>query len=297
MKCIILGAAAGGGFPQWNCACRQCARARAGDPAAKPRTQVSVAATADGENWLVIGASPDLRQQILQTPALFPQHGSRHSPIASVVLLSADVDGIAGMLVLREQQALRVYAPAPILKILADNQIFGVLDGRLVERVEITPGVPVEAAPGLTMTLLPMPGKIPLYQEDRTAEKAEAGSTYAAKLESAGRCMIVAPACAELLPPTLQELAKADAILFDGTLFTDDEMITEGVGPKTGRRMGHMPVSGNDGSLVKLAALPGRCVYFHINNTNPILIEGSPERSIVENAGVEVAYDGMEVVC
>ena len=256
-----------------------------------------MAATADGENWLVIGASPDLRQQILQTPALYPQHGSRHSPIASVVLLSADVDGIAGMLVLREQQALRVFAPTPILKILAANQIFGVLDGRIVERVEIASGVPVEAAPGLTMTLLPMPGKVPLYQEDRTAAIAEAGSTYAAKLESGGRCMIVAPACAELLPPVLDELARADVVLFDGTLFTDDEMITEGVGPKTGRRMGHMPVSGEDGSLARLASLPGRCVYFHINNTNPILLEDSEERRIVEKAGVEVAFDGMEIVC
>jgi pyrroloquinoline quinone biosynthesis protein B len=296
MKCLILGAAAGGGFPQWNCACRACARARSGDPAARPRTQVSVAATADDIHWLIIGASPDLRQQILQTPALFPQTGARHSPITGVVLLSADVDGIAGLLVLREQQALRIFAPAPILKILAQNQIFAALDSRLVERIDLPPNTPVEAAPGLMLTLLPMPGKIPLYQENRSSLVAEPGATYAARLEAAGRCAIIAPACADYSSIVQQSLAPADVLLFDGTLFTDDEMITEGVGQKTGRRMGHMPVSGEDGSLVKLAEHSGRCIYVHINNTNPMLLDDSPQRAEVHAAGVEVAYDGMEIV-
>jgi pyrroloquinoline quinone biosynthesis protein B len=296
MKCLVLGAAAGGGFPQWNCACRVCARARSGDPAARPRTQVSVAATADSAHWLIIGASPDLRQQILQTPALFPSGGARHSPIAGVVLLSADVDGIAGLLVLREQQALRIFAPAPILDILAQNQIFAALDSRLVERVELAPNTPVVAAPGLTLTLLPMPGKIPLYQENRNSVLAEPGATYAARLEADGRCAIIAPACADYSSVVQESLEPADVLLFDGTLFTDDEMIIEGVGHKTGRRMGHMPVSGPDGSLAKLAEHPGRCIYLHINNTNPMLLDDSPQRAEVHAAGVEVAYDGMEIV-
>jgi pyrroloquinoline quinone biosynthesis protein B len=296
MKCLILGAAAGGGFPQWNCACRVCTRARSGDPAALPRTQVSVAATADEVHWLIIGASPDLRQQILQTPSLFPRAGARHSPIVGVVLLSADVDGIAGLLVLREQQALRIFAPAPILDILAQNQIFAALDGRIVERVELAPNTQVVAAPGLTLTLLPMPGKIPLYQENRNSVVAEPGATYAAKLEADGRCAVVAPACAEYSPVVQESLAPADVLLFDGTLFTDDEMIAEGVGQKTGRRMGHMPVSGDDGSLARLAEHAGRCIYVHINNTNPMLLDDSPQRAEVHAAGVEVAYDGMEIV-
>ncbi len=295
MRCIILGAAAGGGFPQWNCNCALCRRARAGDPAAPARTQVGVAATADDEHWLLIGASPDLRQQILQTPALHPAAGARHSPVAAVVLLSADVDGIAGLLVLREQQKLRIMAPAPILAILAQNQIFAVLDSRIVERIELPPNTPVTAVPGLSLTLLPMPGKIPLYQEDRTSPTAEAGSTYAAKLEADGGCIIVAPACAEITEPVRQNLAPADVLLFDGTLFTDNEMTAAGAGEKTGRRMGHMPVSGEGGSLVELAKHPGRCIYFHINNTNPMLAADSPQRREVEAAGVEVAYDGLEI--
>jgi pyrroloquinoline quinone biosynthesis protein B len=295
MKCLVLGSAAGGGFPQWNCACRGCTRARSGDPAATPRTQVSVAATADGANWLLIGASPDLRQQILQTPALFPSAGARHSPIAAVVLLSADVDGIAGLLVLREQQALRIYAPAPILAILAQNQIFAALDSRIVARIDLTPNTPIEAVPGLTLTLLPMPGKIPLYQENRNSAVAEPGATYAARLDGAGRCAIIAPACAEYSDIVQQSLAPAHVLMFDGTLFTDDEMIASNVGQKTGRRMGHMPVSGADGSLAKLSAHAGRCIYLHINNTNPILLDDSPQRAEVLAAGVDVAYDGMEI--
>jgi pyrroloquinoline quinone biosynthesis protein B len=295
MKCLVLGSAAGGGFPQWNCACRGCTRARSGDPAARPRTQVSVAATHDGARWLLIGASPDLRQQILQTPALFPSEGARHSPIAAVVLLSADVDGIAGLLVLREQQALRIYAPAPILAILAQNQIFAALDSRIVERIELAPNTPIEAVPGLTLTLLRMPGKIPLYQEDRKSAVAEPGATYAARLDGAGRCAIIAPACAEYSDIVQQSLAPAHVLMFDGTLFTDDEMIASNVGQKTGRRMGHMPVSGDDGSLAKLSAHAGRCIYLHINNTNPILLDDSPQRAEVLAAGVDVAYDGMEI--
>lgn len=295
MKCLVLGAAAGGGFPQWNCACPGCTRARSGDPAARPRTQVSVAATEDGAHWLLIGASPDLRQQILQTPALFPSEGARHSPIAAVVLLSADVDGIAGLLVLREQQPLRIYAPAPILAILGQNQIFSALDSRIVERIELAPNTPVAAVPGLTLTLLPMPGKIPLYQENRNSVLAEPGATYAARLDAGGRCAIVAPACAEYSETVQQSLALANVLLFDGTLFTDDEMIAWHVGEKTGRRMGHVPVSGAEGSLAKLSAHAGRCIYLHINNTNPILLDDSPQRAEVDSAGVEVAYDGMEI--
>jgi pyrroloquinoline quinone biosynthesis protein B len=237
---------------------------------------VGVAATADDEHWLLIGASPDLRQQILQTPVLHPAAGARHSPVAAVVLLSADVDGIAGLLVLREQQKLRIMAPAPILAILAQNQIFAVLDSRIVERIELPPNTSVTAVPGLSLTLLPMPGKIPLYQED-------------------GGCIIVAPACAEITEPVRQNLAPADVLLFDGTLFTDNEMTAAGAGEKTGRRMGHMPVSGEGGSLVELAKHPGRCIYFHINNTNPMLAADSPQRREVEAAGVEVAYDGLEI--
>ncbi len=294
MQCLVLGSAAGGGFPQWNCGCRLCALARAGDPRAKPRTQVSVAASADGERWLLVGASPDLRQQILDNPALAPR-GLRHSPIAGVVLVSADVDGIAGLLVLREQTPFRIFAPAPILRIMQDNRLFASLDPALVERVEIQPEAPVDAGTGLRLTLLTMPGKVPLYQEDRSAAVAEAAATYAARIDCAGRTAIIAPACADITDDVLAKLSDADVLFFDGTLYDDTEMITAGLGHKTGRRMGHTPVSGPDGSLARLAAHPGRRIYLHINNTNPMLLEGSAERAAVEAAGFEVAQDGMLV--
>ena len=254
-----------------------------------------MAVSADSEHWLLVGASPDLRQQILENPALSPQHGARHSPIAGVVLTSADVDGIAGLLVLREQQPLKIYAAAAILDILRANRLFEVMDPSLVERIEIEPGVPVDTQIGLSLTLLTMPGKIPLYQEDRSSRTAQAGATYAARVEAAGRVAVIASACAEVSDDVLGKLADADALFFDGTVFTDNEMQTAGVGTKTGRRMGHVPISGDDGSMKRLRSLAARKIYFHINNTNPLLLDDSPERHLAESAGYEIAYDGMRV--
>ena len=211
-----------------------------------------------------------------------------------VVLLSADVDGIAGLIVLRERQALRVLAPRPILDVLRANSIFRVLDPALVEQVELVPDEPVELD-GIELTLLAMPGKVPLYLEDRASSAAEPGPAYAARLRSDGRSLVVAPACAEASDTVLERLRGHDAVLFDGTLFTDDEMILAGVGAKTGRRMGHIPISGPGGSLERLASLSGRRIFIHINNTNPILLQDSPERRQVEAAGFEVGHDGMDV--
>jgi pyrroloquinoline quinone biosynthesis protein B len=295
LAALVIGSAAGGGFPQWNCACRLCRLVRNGDPRVKPAMQVSVAVSADHEHWLIVGASPDLRQQILQTSALHPRTGLRDSPISGIVLVSADVDGIAGLLTVRERQPLTVYAPRPILDVLRANGVFDVLDPALVERVELIPGRPLACAGGLMLTLLETPGKVPLYLEDRASVQPEAGPAYAACLEAHGKRALIAPACAQITPEVRANLDGADAIFFDGTLYTDDEMIAAGVGTKTGRRMGHVPIAGPDGSLAVLAALTGRRIYLHINNTNPILLANSPERRAVEAAGVEVAYDGMEV--
>ncbi len=294
MKCLVLGSAAGGGFPQWNCGCALCALARAGDPRARPRSQVCVAVSAGRQDWVLVGAPPDLRQQILDNPALAPR-AARDSPVAGVVLVSADVDGMAGLLVLREQQRLLVWAPAPILRILAENPIFASLDPALVERIEVTPGQPVDTGLGLTLSLLEMPGKVPLYREDRGAAAAEPASTYAARLESGAATVVIAPGCAEITGAVRAQLARADALFFDGTLFTDDEMVRAGLSHKTGRRMGHVPVSGPGGSLDGLSDHPGRRIYLHINNTNPMLLEGSPEHRTVQAGGWEVAFDGMLV--
>ncbi|HEY4040483.1 MAG TPA: pyrroloquinoline quinone biosynthesis protein PqqB [Rhodopila sp.] len=291
---VVLGAAAGGGFPQWNCGCRLCTLVRQGDKRVRPATQVSVAVTGDGEGWVVVGASPDLRQQILQTPYLWPRNAGRDSPITGVVLTNADIDAIAGLLVLRERQPFTVYAPRPILNVLAENDVFGVLDPTLVRRVEIQPLEPI-ACGSLRLTLLPMPGKTPLYRETAGATEPEAGPTYAAMMQAQGRTVIVAAACADITDAVLAQLHQADVLFFDGTLFSDDEMIAAGLGTKTGFRMGHVPVGGPNGTLARLADLPARRILLHINNTNPILLSDSPERRQVEAAGFEVAFDGMEV--
>ncbi len=296
MEALVLGAAAGGGFPQWNCGCVNCARARAGDPLAQPRTQASVALSA-GQGWLLVGASPDLRQQILANPQLAPPVGTRASPIGGVVLVSADVDGIAGLLVLREGHRFRLFAPAPILAVLAANGVFASLDTALVERIEISVGVAVDTGLGVSLRLLAMPGKVALYQEEDRASAAPAPAvTYAARIEAEGRVCIVAPACARITDDVLANLADADTVFFDGTLFADDEMIRAGLSGKTGQRMGHVSVSGEAGTLARLAGLGARRVFFHVNNSNPMLIEDSPERAQVQAAGWEVAFDGMQIV-
>ncbi len=251
-----------------------------------------MAVSVEAEKWVLVGASPDLRQQILQNPQLAPT-GPRQSPIAGIVLVSADVDGLAGLLVLREQQKLRVWAPAPILRIIAENRLFAALDPALVEKIEIAPDVPMDTGLGLSLTLLEMPGKVPLYEEDRGAAIAQPAATYAARLDGAGRTAIIAPACARITDAVLDRLRDAHLLLFDGTLFTDDEMVRAGLSHKTGQRMGHVAVTGAEGSLTRLAGLSTRRVYFHINNTNPMLLDGSTERAQVEAAGFEVACDGM----
>jgi len=295
LSALVLGAAAGGGFPQWNCGCRLCCLARAGDPRVRPATQASVAISGDDANWVVIGASPDLRQQILQTPRLWPRAGMRHSPITAVVLLGGDVDALAGLLTLRERQPFTIYGTAEVLELLRTNKIFGVLDPSLVRLRPIAANEPVDCGAGVRLTLLEMPGKVPLYLESAGATTPEPGPNHAACLEANGRRVIVAPACADITGRVRRQLDGADAVFFDGTLFTDDEMIAAGLGEKTGRRMGHVPVSGPGGTLEGLAGLGGRRILLHINNSNPIHLADSSERRQVEAAGFEVAYDGMEV--
>jgi pyrroloquinoline quinone biosynthesis protein B len=295
MKAIVLGSAAGGGVPQWNCGCRNCDLARRGDARIRPATQVGLAVSANGSDWLLIGASPDLRQQILQTPALWPGRAGRHSPIAGVVLTGSDIDALSGLLVLRESQSFAIYAPPSVIDVLNSNRIFDVLDRRLVEHIAILPDAPITPLPGLRLTLLALPGKTPLYLEDRTAAQPEPAPAYAARIEAHGRAMVMAPACARITHDVLAHLRGTDVLFFDGTLYRDDEMIVAGLGPKTGRRMGHVSLSGPDGTLARLRDLPARRILLHINNTNPVLLADSPERAEAEQAGFEIAYDGMEI--
>lgn len=285
---VVLGSAAGGGFPQWNCCCPVCRLAWAGDPRVKPRTQASIAVSADGERWLLINASPDLRAQISATPVLHPKADRRDSPIAAVILTGAEIDQTTGLLTLRERQPFRLLATAATHGFVAGNPMFSALQPDLVPRLTIVPGECFAPLPGIEAELFSVPGKVPLYLEgDRS--KNEADVNVGVELRAGTARLVYVPGAAAVPAPIQDRLARADIVLFDGTLYRDDEMILTGTGEKTGRRMGHMPIDGPDGTLVTLAGLSGRRLFIHINNTNPILIEGSPERAHVTAAGWEVA--------
>jgi len=297
LTAIVLGAAAGGGFPQWNCRCPVCRLAWAGDARTKPRTQASLALSADGERWTLLNASPDLRVQLLATPALQPRAGPRDSPIAAVVLTGAEVDQIAGLLTLRERQGFTVFATTETVAALNANPIFGVLAAGVVTRKIVARNEPFSLPGGLDAELFAVPGKVALYLEgEDPALAAETGANVGVEIVCGSGRLVYVPGAAGLTTALRERLARADVVLFDATLFVDDEMIATGTGDKSGRRMGHMPLDGDDGTLAALAGLPGRRILTHINNTNPILIEGSLERRKVEDAGFEVAEDGMEIV-
>ena len=296
LTAIVLGAAAGGGFPQWNCRCPVCQLAWAGDPRVKPRTQASLAVSADAEHWILLNASPDLRAQVQANAALQPRAGPRGSPIAAVVLTGAEVDQTAGLLTLRERQNFTLLATAETLVALAANPIFGVLAADTVARKTVVLEKPFDLPGGLRAELFAVPGKIALYLEgDNPQLGAESGVNVGVELVSGTQRLLYVPGAAGVTAAVLERLARADVVLFDATLFTDDEMIATGTGTKTGRRMGHMPLEGADGTLAALGRIKGRRILTHINNTNPILIAGSAERRKVEAAGFEVAEDGMEI--
>jgi pyrroloquinoline quinone biosynthesis protein B len=296
LTAIVLGAAAGGGYPQWNCRCPICRLAWEGDGRVRVCTQAGIAVSADGAHWVLLNASPDLRAQINATRALHPREGLRHSPIDAVVLTGAEIDQIAGLLNLRERQAFALYGTPESLAAIAANPMFEALAVDVVTRRAVVPGEPFRPAAGLTAELFAVPGKVPLYLERGEPEVgAETGANVGIEIAAGDARLAFVPGAAAMTPALRARLERADIVLFDGTLFTDDEMIRSGTGPKTGRRMGHMPIDGDGGSLAALAGLPGRRIYIHINNTNPIHVAGSPERRKVEAAGWEVAADGMEI--
>jgi pyrroloquinoline quinone biosynthesis protein B len=308
LRILVLGSAAGGGFPQWNCGCRNCRRVRAGDPAASPRTQSSIAVSADGEEWFLLNASPDVRQQIERTPRLHPRDGPRHSPIAGVVLTNADVDHVAGLLTLREGQALSFFATRRVHQALAANPIFEVLDAERVARLalpleqDVDLKLPGGRSAGMSVIALAVPGKVALWLEDGSAGHSlgtEPEDTIGLKItdRATGNSFFYVPGCAAMPADLARRLTGAPLVFFDGTTWTDDELPATGVGAKTGRRMGHMSMSGPDGSITAFAELDvRRRIFIHINNTNPVLLRDSPERRQAEAAGWEIAEDGLEVV-
>ena len=283
MRAVVLGSAAGGGFPQWNSNAEACRRARAGETGVAARTQSSLAISGDGERWFLINASPDLRQQIEAQQILQPRRGLRSSPIEGVVITGTDVDAIAGLLHLRERQPFTIYASTRVLEVLAANPIFGVLAEDCVRREAVPLGQPFEprhvdgSGSGIEVELFDVPGKVALYLETGDSPEAltgKPGDTVGVQVCAGERRLLYIPGCAQMT----------------------DEMIRLGLGPKTGRRMGHMSVSGPDGTLAAFRDIAvKRKIFIHINNSNPILVDGSTERGLLAKAGWEVAHDGMEV--
>lgn len=303
MEVIVLGSAAGGGFPQWNCNAPTSRAAREGVAGTKRRTQASIAVSADGEQWLLVNASPDLRQQLLQNKAFWPQHGLRDTPIKTVLLTSAEIDHVAGLLSMRESQPFRLWATESVLEVLAENPIFGALSPAYVERESFPLNEPVvidgrRGSPYISVSAFPVPGKVPLFLESRhpgdLAGKAE--DTIGLEIRCGEVCFHYVPGCAKLTPELRQRLQGSSLLFFDGTLWSDTELVDLGISPKTGARMGHMSISGSDGTLAAFADITiGRKIFIHVNTTNPVLNDTSPERATIAAAGWEVAEDGMRI--
>lgn len=308
----ILGSAAGGGFPQWNCACENCRAVRAGRFRGKARGQAQVAINAGVEGseqpWFLLGASPDLRGQIEATSELHPRAGVRQSPLAGAVLANADVDHVLGLLLLRELQPLRVHATNSIRRILTeDNSMFAMLQrvpGQLTWS-NFVPGASFHLcdaagkASGLSCRAISLGTHFPAYvSAQRQAELVSGEASLGLIVESAaGARLAYMPGVPEIDDALLNEFESADVLLFDGTFWRDDELIRVQGSGQTARQMGHVPVSSPEGSLSKLAGLQRpRKIYVHINNTNPMLNEAGPEYRQVRESGWEIAEDGCEIV-
>jgi pyrroloquinoline quinone biosynthesis protein B len=304
MRIKILGSAGGGGFPQWNCNCRNCHSVRAGTFKGKSRTQTQVAISADDRTWFLLNTSPDLRAQIEATPALHPRDGGRDSPICGVLLTSGDIDQIAGLLSLRELQPFRIYCTASIRRIVQeDNSVFTTLNrvpGQVSwMEVNCDGSFPLrtldENDSGIGCNVFSLGNRYPAYvSQERTADlKPDEALLGVLVASSSGKRLAYMPAVPVIDDSLLKRLEEADLLLFDGTFWSDDELIRVQGSGSTAREMGHVPVSGPDGSLRKLAGLRRpRKVFVHVNNTNPMLDESGPEYREVLAAGWEVAEDG-----
>ena len=303
MKILVLGSAAGGGFPQWNCNCRNCAGLRNGTIRATARTQSSIAVSSNGQDWVLINASPDILTQIRATPALQPGRAVRDSGIAAVMLMDAQIDHVTGLPMLREGKTLPLYCTAPVWQELENglplasvlSHYCGVhwhalpIDGSTATQV---PGID-----GIRFTPLALRSKAPPYSKHR--ERPEPGDNIGLLIEDidSGRTIFYAPGLGAIEPHVEAAMRRADCVLVDGTLWTADEMIAQGLSKKMAADMGHLPLSG-DGGMIEVLDRIGdrRKILIHINNTNPILDDDSPERALLARHGIEVAFDGMEIV-
>jgi pyrroloquinoline quinone biosynthesis protein B len=298
----VLGSAAGGGSPQWNCGCANCADVRTGHASIRPRMQASAAVSGDGQQWFLLNASPDVRAQIESFPALHPRR-LRDTPIGGIVLSNGDVDACLGLFILREDQPLVVYASEAVERGLREhNALTRTLERRPGQLIwsrlragEVVPLVGAAGPSGLTIEPVPVPGTVPLHLKGLAAPSPEDNLAFVLR-DAGGRSALYAPTVAARTPLLEDRARAADVVVFDGTFFRDDELTSLGLTTRTARDMAHWPLGGPDGSLRWLAQLPcRRKILTHINNTNPILRDGTPERAEVVAAGVEPAHDGLEV--
>lgn len=304
MRVRVLGSAAGGGFPQWNCGCFNCRGVREGSINARARTQESVAVSADGASWFLVNASPEIRQQIEAFPALHPR-APRDSPIQGLILTNGDLDHCLGLLSLRESHPLTFYATESVRRGFAErNAVYRTLERfpgqvawqTLTPRVERDLLLPGGAKSGLTIAAIPVPGKPPLHLEGLVECGPEENVAVRIRERTTGRTLAYASAVGAVTDDVREALHGASAVFFDGTFWSEDELIASGVGSQRAERMAHIPVGGPAGSLERLRDVDApRRIYIHVNNTNPVLREDSPERAQVAAAGWEIACDGMEV--
>ena len=301
MHVHVLGAAAGGGFPQWNCNCRNCDGVRKGTIRAQARTQSSIAVSPDGLDWVLFNASPDVLAQIKSFPALQPARAIRDTGIRAVVLVDGQVDHTTGLLMLREGKPLEIWCTDMVHEDLTTgNPLFHILGhycGVDWHRLPTESGnsFTIDKVPHLRFTTVPLKSKAPPYSPHR--DNPHEGDNVGVRITDvrSGKNLFYAPGLGEIEPQLAPFLAEADALLVDGTFWTDDEMIRLGISSKRARDIGHLPQSGEHGMISVLTPLrAARKILIHINNTNPILDESSRERSELERAGIEVAYDGME---
>jgi pyrroloquinoline quinone biosynthesis protein B len=305
VKIRVLGSAAGGGCPQWNCACRNCRGAREGSAWIEPRTQECVAVSADGEAWFLLNASPEIRAQIESFPPLHPR-ALRDSPIQGVLLTNGDLDHTLGLLCLRESQPLVVYATETVRRGFVENNVLyrtlqrfpGQVTWRILQLdggLELTTAA--GAATGLSVEALAVPGKVPVHLEG-LGEVPSSGENVGLRVREAGtgRVLVYLSAVGRLTPEVISAAQGADCVFFDGTFWSQDELRELGASEKIASDMAHLPIGGRDGSLLALSgARASFRIYIHLNNTNPVLCEDSPERAAVERAGWRIARDGMEI--
>jgi pyrroloquinoline quinone biosynthesis protein B len=300
MHIIVLGSAAGGGFPQWNCNCRNCAGLRNGTVRATARTQSSIAVSSNGTDWVLINASPDILAQIRATPALQPARQRRDSGIAAVMLMDAQIDHVTGLLMLREGKTLPLYCTAPVWRELNGAlPLVPVLShycGVRWHELPVEGSLQIPGIDGIRFTPLALSSKAPPYSDHR--KHPQTGDNIGLLIEdvATGKSAFYAPGLGAIDPQVEAALRQADCVLVDGTFWHADEMIGLGFSSKTAADMGHLPQSGEGGMIAVLDGVKARRkVLIHINNTNPILDEDAEQRALLARHGIDVAFDGMEI--